>query len=544
MTLRLLTGGTIWLGEDCLPRPGWLLVDGDRISRVGGTDDPPPGADETIDLAGRHVLPGFVDVHTHLSVAAWTARGGDGATWRTLTDALDAVRRAASSDPGTPWLLFWNASLHAWPEGRLPTAAELAEAAPGRRVLISGIDLHRGAVSTVVLDDLGLPARPGQHAGDLGRGLRGRPTGELWEALFGSVLRRALADNGKHLGEAGVREAMLGEARRHVAHGITHAHDPYVPASLHDLMLGLWSQTPLRLSWATGAGAGLLNPPDDPAAAPGGNYGDAGREVKIFLDGADRCGLRLPARALPGLVGGTIRQAWQQRAPGPLREGLRRQVRLRGTDLQLPYLRFGDGDLTTVISRYTEDGFRLRLHALGNLAVEQAARALAAAQVPAGAATIDHLTALDPRTADLVAASGAYASYQPGFLPRFGPQFTAAGVDHYLAILGGRLIIRSGAPLLLSSDHPCGPLDPLPNLRTAVTRTVAVGRTLQPEQALTPSEALRAATTGAARSLGAAASRGLSPGAVADLAICSGDPFEATATVVQTWINGECAWRL
>jgi hypothetical protein len=55
--------------------------------------------------------------------------------------------------------------------------------------------------------------------------------GELWEALFGSVVRRALAADGKHPGEAGVREAML----------------------------GLRSQTPLRLSWATGAAAGLLN---------------------------------------------------------------------------------------------------------------------------------------------------------------------------------------------------------------------------------------------------------------------------------------------
>lgn len=462
-----------------------------------------------------------------------------------LTDALAAVRRAAAADPDSPWLLFWNASLHAWPEGRLPTAAELDAAAPGRRVLVSEVDLHRGAISLAAAGELGLagPRDRGPHAADLSRDRRSRPTGELWEARFGSVLRRALADAGAYLGDAGLTEALRGEALRHLAYGITHAHDPYVPAGLHDRMVGLRRLTPLRLSWATGPAAGLLNPPDHPGSAPDGPYGEAGREVKLFLDGADRCALRLPLRALPGLVGGTARQAWRQRAPGPLREGMRRRVSIDRAGLQLPYLRFGDRELTAIISEYAAAGFRLRLHALGNLAVAQAARTLAAARVPAGAATIDHLTALDPRAAALVAVSGAYASFQPGFLPRFGSQFAAAGIDRHLAILGGRLITESGAPLVLSSDHPCGPLDPLHNLRAAVGRAIAPGRILQPGQALTRGEAVRAATVGAARSLRAVGSHGLSAGEVADLAICSGDPFDDGTSVVETWVSGERAWR-
>jgi len=218
---------------------------------------------------------------------------------------------------------------------------------------------------------------------------------------------------------------------------------------------------------------------------------------------------------------------------------MRRKLTLHGGHLQLPYLRFDEDELTALISAYAGEGFRLRLHALGNLAAEQAARALAVAQVPAGMATIDHLTALDRHTADLVAASGAYASYQPGFLPRFGPQFVAAGVDRHLAVLGGRLIARSGAPLVLSSDHPCGPLDPLHNLRIAVSRDRGDGQVLQPGEALTRSEAVRAATVTGARSLGAVGAGGLAPGEVADLAICSGDPFDEASSMVGTWVAGE-----
>ncbi len=196
-----------------------------------------------------------------------------------------------------------------------------------------------------------------------------------------------------------------------------------------------------------------------------------------------------------------------------------------------------------MLAAYAEEGFRLRLHALGNLAAEQAARALAAARVPAGT-TVDHLTALDRPTTDLVAASGAYASYQPGFLPRFGPQFMITRVDRHLVILGGRLLTAAGVPLVLSSDHPCGPLDPLQNLRTAVSRDLGDGRILQPEQALTRSEAVRAATLDAARSLGAVGSGGLAPGQVADLAISDGDPFDEATRVVETWVAGERVWRL
>ncbi|WP_311258334.1 imidazolonepropionase [Microbacterium sp. WCS2018Hpa-9] len=42
-----------------------VLIDGDRIAWVGSAADA-PDADETVDAAGRAVIPGFVDSHSHL----------------------------------------------------------------------------------------------------------------------------------------------------------------------------------------------------------------------------------------------------------------------------------------------------------------------------------------------------------------------------------------------------------------------------------------------------------------------------------------------
>jgi N-acetylglucosamine-6-phosphate deacetylase len=64
--------------------PGWLSIAEGRIVGVGA-GDPPAGGDEVHDLDGRHVLPGFVDVHMH---------GGGGA--QITTDDPDEILRAVA----------------------------------------------------------------------------------------------------------------------------------------------------------------------------------------------------------------------------------------------------------------------------------------------------------------------------------------------------------------------------------------------------------------------------------------------------------------
>jgi predicted amidohydrolase YtcJ len=546
---RLLTGTTIWAGPDCRPRRAWLLMAGDTVAALGdeeGSTRPP--ADEVVSLAGCHVLPGFVDVHLHLTQAAWFGLGHDGSGWRSLAEALREISAAAdaepASGPGPGWLLFWGIERWRWPEGRLPTAAELDQAAPGRLVLVSTADMHRGAVSAATLAALGLDGRrrAREFGEDVTRGRRGRPNGELWEAAYAVALQQALTDLAggpapDPEGDGGRVQAVLAaEARRCLRLGITHAHDPFVPPDWHEQMVALRSAVPLRLSWATGAAAGMHCRPPGPAQAPGGPYGEAGPEVKLFADGGDRCALRLPPRAAAGLLGGAISESIRIRGPGPLREAARRKLAVGPGGLRTPYLRYTDAELADLAAAYLDAGIRLRIHALGNLAGEQAARVLRTVGAPPDGATIDHLLVCDPATAELVASTGVTVSYQPGFLPRYGSMFAAARVGRYAAVLGGRLLLQAGIPLAISSDHPCGEADPLHNLRCAVRRE------LQPGQALTHQEAVRAYTVTAAASLNAPGSGGLDPGQPADLVICDGDPFQADTRVTQTWIAGRTAW--
>lgn len=87
----LFTGGNIVTPTAVIP-DGWLLVDDGRIAALdtlppGGLvpKDPriPAGA-EQVPLAGRWLLPGFIDLHVH---------GGGGATFDTVPDDPTAIER-------------------------------------------------------------------------------------------------------------------------------------------------------------------------------------------------------------------------------------------------------------------------------------------------------------------------------------------------------------------------------------------------------------------------------------------------------------------
>jgi predicted amidohydrolase YtcJ len=524
----MVRAATVWLGERPRPRrDAWLLVEDGRIRATGS--GPPPTADREVDLAGHHVLPGFTDAHSHLTAAAWLPVVGDGAAWRSRADALRAVRGAARP-MGTdhPWLLFARFDEHDWDEPLLPTVDELDEAAAGRPVLLAHLSLHKGVASSAALAAIARgPVDP-----DLDRDRRGRPTGMVWERGLGRALfaaSRSLA--AVHDPVARYTE----EAARHLAVGITRVHDPGVPVPTAVDLEAAAARTPLRLSWAAVSPTGLL----DPLRIGDEHDGPAPTQVKAFLDGAERCAVSVPVMALPEMAFGPIRAAARRRSLAPLREAAGRRLQVAAGRVVLDERQWTDADLRGWLDAHLAVDRRVRIHALGNLAVRQAARVLAEVGTPAGSATIEHAMFLEPRDVEAIATAGAIASLQPGFLPHYARQVADAGVARHLRVKPLRSLVAGGVRIAISSDHPCGPLDPLHNLRRAVDRRTGRGR-LQPEEAVDAVTAVEAATAGGARAVGLPASEAtLVPGAPADLAVCDGDPFAPTSRVVQTWIAGE-----
>jgi hypothetical protein len=104
-------------------------------------------------------------------------------------------------------------------------------------------------------------------------------------------------------------------------------------------------------------------------------------------------------------------------------------------------------------------------------------------------------------------------------------------------------LLRAGVPVALSSDYPCGPLEPLFNIRQAIERRVEGGRVFDEAEAVSASVAVAAYSSGGARCIHGKPSAGLSVGAPADFVVLSGPPGARDTRVLCTWIGGREAWR-
>ncbi|HET9416492.1 MAG TPA: amidohydrolase family protein, partial [Candidatus Limnocylindria bacterium] len=91
----LIKGGTIVNADVSIAAD--VLVDGERIALIGQSLD--AQADRTIDAAGKWVIPGAIDVHTHMELPF----GGTAAK-----DTFETGTRAAAFGGTTTFLAFNN----------------------------------------------------------------------------------------------------------------------------------------------------------------------------------------------------------------------------------------------------------------------------------------------------------------------------------------------------------------------------------------------------------------------------------------------------
>ncbi|MEO3749146.1 amidohydrolase [Streptomyces sp. B6B3] len=514
-----LVNGTILTMDPVRPVAGRIGVWRGRVVGLDEDVDRLP-AGEVTDLGGATVLPGFVDAHVHLAWAGLKRRTPSVAPCADPAEVLARIAEAAARRRPGDWVDVAGYDQRAL--GRHLTAAELDATAPGRRILLLHDSGHSCVVSTPVLDLLprGIAHADGvlnEQGAAAARALRmPYPLADLADAVEEAALD-CRAQGVTACAEAGVGGGLI-------------AHSAVELAAYQRLRDA--GRLPLRVRLMVAADA--LHPvaahPDDdlPAGLDLGLRGGFGDDLlalgalKVFTDGG-----MMPRTA-------ALTRPY---------EGLDHAGQL-----------YADPDaLTRRIVTGHRAGWQLAIHAIGDRAVDLALDALDAAQ-RAHPRTgtrhrIEHAGLVRPDQLARLAATGAAAVVQPGFLWHFGDDYAALmGEERAPWLYRGRAFLDHGVPLVASSDRPVTEGAPLRGIQTMVERRSAGGRSVGPDEAVTVEEALRAYTVDAARACHWEHALGsLTPGRLADLVVLADDPRRvdpatiADIEILASYLGGEPA---
>lgn len=502
-----LTGGRIYTQDAARPRAEALACVGNRIVAVGSNEEAlaaaGPGA-ERLDLAGRAVVPGFVDAHFHLLGYSFDRQRARLDHAASISEIQRLVGAAAERVDPDAWVLGRGWDRNLWPGAAFPSRHDLDGIAGGRPICLLSRDVHAVWANSHALELAGITAAtPDPPGGKILREPDGTPSGVLLEAAGERI--RALADRPPP-------EAVVSAARA--------AQDALLQVGVTALcnfegveavraLQSLEAAGELRLRVACGITRGGLAQAAD-AGLSSGFGGDRLRIglLKLFADGA--------------LGSGTAAMLDPYDDGSPDDRGIPTITR---------------DDLIAGIRQARAAGIGVATHAIGDAAVRLVLDACEAARVDA-----------DPRAADQILRVEHAQIVHPDDIPRFARLNVIASMQPLHATsdmrvadrrwgrrnrtaYAWRALLDAGAHVAFGTDCPVEPPEPLRGIHAAVTRQLPGGDPpggWYPEQRITVSEAIFAYTAGSADALGWGHELGtLAPGFLADAVVLSADPYTA-----------------
>ncbi|MFI5366247.1 MAG: amidohydrolase [Candidatus Binatia bacterium] len=507
---RAFVGGRILTMDPAHHAPETVLIENDRIAAVGerGVLAAYPNA-SIEDLRGRTLLPGFIDAHNHLSIAALHPLWADLSQVRSMEELGAALREQAAREPEADWVrgTGWNEVT----TGVLPERHALDALGFDRPVIVAHYSLHQCVVSSRGLDLLEIGrTTPDPPGGVIARGMDGAPSGLLIERAWSAAHARSV---GAYHNPERWASLFATRARQLLREGITCVHDAACAPSAEAVYRAMRTAgtLPISVLMMPHGEAILTAPPAERLNGPPTGEGDEQLRVgpiKLFADGGI-------APAMDVSVGG-VRSSFGIAFP----------------------------DLAEHMAAAVRRGFRVAVHALGNVGLQNALDAfVGAARVRKDddhRFRVEHASLAGRSQIAEMAALGVIGVVQPGFVHHVGRAVEGVPFDEEIWLPFGDMA-RANIPLAASSDDPCAFWEPLRTASHGTTRRTGSGGILGPEQALGYEEWLRAYTAGAAYAGGQEHERGtLTPGKRADLVIVEGTlDAEHPPRVVETWVAGE-----
>lgn len=477
-----------------------------------------------IDLEGKMVIPGIIDVHNHHMY------GGQAALYETtfaptldFDELLDLIRKRAAALPKPEWIYggIWGSNLMP----HLSTAAALRAldaASDGHPVMLRDDSQHNRWVNSKAMTLIGISAQtPDPLDGRIVRDMAtGAPTGVLLEkasALAEKAVLDSIGNRSERCARASLRAVQILNS-----YGITGFQDAAASLPVLEALRALDAEGELS-AWC------VASLPAQPSIFGEDAYGDAlvtRREefrsahvrpdfIKLFMDGVP------PARTAAMI---------EPYVPDPCFGRC-----FRGeTKLAIP-------ELARTIAKYEQQGFGVKIHCAGDAAVRATLDAVDVVRSfngPGRRHHIAHASFIDPADIPRFKALNVVADLSP-IIWYPGPIVAAirdvVPSERAERFWPNRDLLEAGALMAAGSDWPVMPQpDPWLGIEGMVTRQDPSGAfpgALWPEQALDLATVLEIYTINSARAMGLDAVTGsLEAGKSADLAILDRNLFQIPST--------------
>jgi predicted amidohydrolase YtcJ len=514
----VLTNGKVVTVDGGRPEAEAVAIIGDRILAVGSSSEigrHVGSGTRVIDLAGRLVVPGFIEGHGHfnsLGRARMILDLNEVTGWEEIVGMVGEA--AAAAQPGE-WITGRGWHQEKWtavPEPAVdgvPVHAELSRASPDNPVLLGHASGHASIANARALQLAGITsATADPQGGEIIRDAAGNPTGLLRETaqyLVQAVYARAQDERSAEDREAEFRREVELAGREALAKGVTSFHDAGASFATIDAFRRLADagELPIRLYvMVRGGDAAELeaNLARYRSVGYGGDFLTV-RSIKHQVDGAlgaHGAWLLEPYEDLHTSTGLNLETIAE----------IERTARLAARhDYQLATHAIGDRGNREVLDLYERvfrdhperTDFRWR---------------------------VEHAQHLHPDDVPRFASLGVIASMQgihgtsdgPWVPRRLGEERTRTGAYVWRSLIDAGAVVNNG------TDVPVEDIDPIASFYASVSRRLLDGTVFHPEQRMTREEALASYTINNAFAAFEEDLKGsIEPGKLADLVVLSRD---------------------
>ncbi|MFM1651377.1 amidohydrolase [Brevibacillus sp. B_LB10_24] len=528
----IVKGNKVFTGLQNQPEEAAVIIRGNKIVDVCPIEESRAyQGDNTKELTytDQLIVPGFHDAHLHVMMGSlienFCVKLGD---TKSEEEAAAKVKEYADLHPEDEWIIGFGWDRNAWESKQDPHKSSLDRLLPDRPVFLLNVEAHYGWVNSCALERAQIDeSTPAPDFGIIDKDEKGDVTGILHESAMALITKIAFAFPREK------QEALLAGFLVHAAkYGITSVDDLYgsrANEALDDY--GLYKAFDEAGKLTTRI---HFYPPLNGDIKRAKALREEFRSEKLQMSGLKQF--------VDGVVTGHTAYMLEPYRDKPDSHG---------------EPAFPEEDIKKWVAEADKEGFKVRLHAIGDrairLALDSFEEAKKANQTNDLRHAVEHVEVINPADISRFQELGVIASIQPvhlALIPAEG-YLKPIGEEKSAYCYTCKTLQDAGATLAFSSDFSVAPINPMLGLHRAVTRMDYAEQAQWNEaEAISLADAIRYYTLGGAYGVHREHELGtLEKGKFADLAVLDRDLFSIPADgikdakVVLTVMDGKIVYQ-